>query len=157
MPRSAFTVARTHKGEWRVLATPAVSLIAQAKAFREMGGQRHHAEFAEVRYQETDGPARILYLRSPEQQEAHEKLRKAELDAAKRAGEKSRKEAVPTTGQRPEEKTEGKKENPEEKIEGASETPPETPPAEPPAGDAPQKPEKPAEAPKPVTKKARAM
>ncbi len=65
MGRTAITVARTHKGDWQLLATPDDNLIEQKKNFHALRSSKAHKEFATVIYQESDGHALINRLLTP--------------------------------------------------------------------------------------------
>lgn len=92
MARTATTIGKTHKGDWEILATPDVPIQDQLAKFRALRGEQAHAKYALIQYQDSDGAAVKLNLRTPDAQKAHEAKREAEhkamLDfAAKEAAE----------------------------------------------------------------------
>jgi hypothetical protein len=87
MPRTAVTLAKTHKGEWKLLAHPDVSIVKQLQDFRSILGERSHKEFSLIQLQESDGHVRQVRLRSLDEQKAHDDLRADELKKAKEASE----------------------------------------------------------------------
>jgi hypothetical protein len=86
MARQAITLAKTHKGKWHLVAGPDKPIQEQLKAFRALRGTKFHPEFSLVRYQETDGTALDVALRTPEQHKKHVALRADEQAAAEEAG-----------------------------------------------------------------------
>lgn len=53
--RTAVTIAKSTGGDWKILSSPEVAIHEQKSAFQLMRVTRTHAEFSEVRYQESDG------------------------------------------------------------------------------------------------------
>lgn len=87
MPRTAVTHAKTHKGEWRLIAHRDVPFTKQISDFRGMLAEKSHPEFSIFEMQESDGHLRTIKLRSPKEQKSHDDSRAAEHAAAKAAGE----------------------------------------------------------------------
>jgi hypothetical protein len=87
MARTAITLARTHKGKWIMASGPDKPITEQLKVFRTLQGQKFHPEFNLVRYQENDGLARDITLRTPDAHKAHTALREKEQIEAERAGD----------------------------------------------------------------------
>lgn len=65
MGRTAITIAKTHKGDWQLLATPGDNLLEQKKKFHALRASKAHEQFATVIYQESDGHALINRLLTP--------------------------------------------------------------------------------------------
>lgn len=72
-----------------MLSGPDVPITEQLKNFRSVLGQKSDPTFALIHYQESDGLARFIRMRSEKEHAAHEKLRAEELDKAKKAGEEA--------------------------------------------------------------------
>lgn len=70
MPRTATILGKTHEGKWELISTPDVSILDQNKVFRSMLGSRSHDKYSLIRYQESDGPERVIHLRTPDAQAA---------------------------------------------------------------------------------------
>lgn len=70
MPRTATILGKTHKGKWELISTPDVSILDQNKVYRSMLGSRSHDKYSLIRYQESDGPERVIHLRTPDAQAA---------------------------------------------------------------------------------------
>lgn len=83
MPRTAVTLGKTHDGKWELLGNPDAPITEQLQNFRSVLGQKSHPKFALIQFQESDGVARTLRLRTEEAQAAHEKQRAAELEKAR--------------------------------------------------------------------------
>ena len=94
MPRTAITVAKSHKGDWELLASPAVPLTEQLKTFRGFLGSKSHKQYCFVQIQESDGHARQLNLLTPAAHKAHDDIRATEQAEAKAAGEAEEKNRV---------------------------------------------------------------
>lgn len=89
--RTAITLTKTHAGKWALASTPDDSMIVQKAAFVSLRVSRHHKDFAEVVYQESDGHRQTLHLMTPD---AHEKLEKQsamDLSEAKKWDEEAAK------------------------------------------------------------------
>lgn len=82
MARTAITLAKTHKGDWTLLASPDANLIEQRKNFRALRADKAHKDYATVIYQESDGPAEILRLITPAQKKKQEEQAAADRKAA---------------------------------------------------------------------------
>lgn len=82
--RTAITIAQTHDGKWKLIADPSVPVQEQKANF--MGGRALKADetFALIQYQESDGPAVIHRLVTPEALEAREKQRAEDEAKAKK-------------------------------------------------------------------------
>lgn len=93
MPRTAVTVAKTHKGDWKLLAHPDVPLPDQNQLFKSFLGKKSHEQFAYVQIQESDGLKRHINLLTPADGKKHEERRASELLKAIEAG-KLEKEAA---------------------------------------------------------------
>jgi carotenoid cleavage dioxygenase-like enzyme len=70
------------------LSGPGVPILEQISNRKEMQCNPSHNDYALYHYQEGDGVAQVIRLRSDEQQKAHDELRAKETQAAKDAGEK---------------------------------------------------------------------
>lgn len=94
--RTAITVVKNHKGEWRLLATPDDPLIEQRQAFRQLRADKSHKEYAQAIYQESDGACETLRFitekEKAERAKSHaDAIAQAELDQEliAKAGDKS--------------------------------------------------------------------
>ena len=105
--RTAVTLARTHDGEWELVAGPDVPVLEQVGDFRKALVLKSHPELAEIRYQESDGITRVHRLRSPKDHKAHEALRASERAAQKKANQKLAAKNV--EAKKPQKQTEDKK------------------------------------------------
>ena len=65
MPRTAFTIAETHKGEEKLIYGRKVAMPEQLAKFRALRGQPSHEDFASLSYQESDGLLMQIKFRSP--------------------------------------------------------------------------------------------
>jgi hypothetical protein len=76
--RTATTIAKGHDGKWTIVHSPDVDLLEQHSGFRKLlSAVGVHAQFSEVRFQESDQRARVLKFITPEAQAEREKQRAA--------------------------------------------------------------------------------
>jgi hypothetical protein len=89
MPRTSTLIAKTHKGEWKMLGHPGMSLDELKKKFRSFKGSRSNPDFSFVQYQETDGHAVFIHLLTPEKGKAFEDQLAKDQAAAEAVGEQA--------------------------------------------------------------------
>ena len=65
---TAVTIAKTHEGDWILLAGPDVPLAEQHQAFRHARVSPAHDLYSEIRYQDDHGAASTIRFRTPEAQ-----------------------------------------------------------------------------------------
>lgn len=81
MSRTATILVKTHEGNWELLANPDANIVETLRTFRNHLGVKVHDTYEKMVLQESDGPSRKLHFRTPEANEAHDKLRESEAAA----------------------------------------------------------------------------
>lgn len=95
MSRTAKTHIRQHgKEKLELLHDDKVPLIQQAKAFKLIRGEEANEKIAEVHYQESDGPLRVVRFITPAEKKAREEANAKAVAAAKEHADKIAKEAA---------------------------------------------------------------
>ena len=97
MPRTAILLGKTHDGDWHMLADPSQPLMETKKKFLEARGMKSDEEMSTILYQESDGHAIIINLRTPDAQAKLDKQHKKDNDAAAAQAKKDSKVAVADT------------------------------------------------------------
>ena len=55
--RTATTIGKRHDGTWEVISSPETPIAEQITAKQKLSGVKVHREFAQIRFQESDGAA----------------------------------------------------------------------------------------------------
>lgn len=92
--RTAITVGKTHKGEWKLLSTPDDNFVEQKKFFRALRVEKAHKDLALVTYQENDGIAETIRLSTPAEKKKADAQRSAALESSKALGKENRGESA---------------------------------------------------------------
>lgn len=58
--RTATIIAKTHKGDWKLIASPEVPIVDQREQLRTWRGRSTHPDFATLRFQDSDGDIQTL-------------------------------------------------------------------------------------------------
>ena len=88
MSRLAITLGKTHGGKWELLAGPDVPIMEQLAQRKEFLIKTSDEDYSTVLFQESDGMAQMIRLRSPDEQKAFEEKRAKDKAAADEAGKK---------------------------------------------------------------------
>lgn len=101
MSRTAKTHIRQHgKEKLELLHDSSVPLQQQARAFKLIRGDVANEKIAEVHYQESDGPLRVIRFITPAEKKARDEANAKAVDAANAHAEKLKKEAEKTESEK---------------------------------------------------------
>lgn len=112
MSRTAKTHIRQHgKEKLELLHDSSVPLTQQSKAFKLIRGDVANEKIAEVHYQESDGPLRVIRFITPAEKKAREEANVKAVAAANAHAEKLKKEAEKAEGEKAKKRAAGIKAN----------------------------------------------
>lgn len=112
MSRTAKTHIRQHgKEKLELLHDSTVPLIEQAKAFKLIRGNESNEKIAEIHYQESDGPLRVVRFITPAEKKARDEANARAQAESRRREDEQKKEAERIKAQKEKKLKAGEKAN----------------------------------------------